>query len=106
MLFVIGDIVTTIYGIQAGATEANSFVATLLETKYGIFIWFILKLSAIGLICYLKTKLKNYRFYNFTWKIIQIEVLGIGLFFTVNNSLVIFTEYDIIKICAMCQAMF
>lgn len=93
LFYVIGDLVTTYYGLAVGY-ESNPLMAPLLYS-YGFQALIVAKIIfLIGLVfVYEKIKLNV-----IGWKFTKNAVVSLGVFLTVSNTCVIVYGYDLITI--------
>jgi hypothetical protein len=90
---VIGDLVTTYYGLAVGY-ESNPLMAPLLY-NYGFYTLIMAKIIFLAwlVIVYEKIKLNTVG-----WNFTKNAVVSLGVFLTVSNTCVIVYGYDLITI--------
>lgn len=96
LFYVVGDTITTYYGIKCGGYESNSFPAMILNMDYGIYLLFIVKIIFILWVWYYGTKLINGK-HHLAWNTIKTTVIGIGIIATVSNTCLIFTGLNVFQ---------
>lgn len=83
IFYVLGDTITTHYGILSGGQEMNFVPAMILDINYGIFVLFGIKLIVMLWIWYCKNTIcKDHKT---CYNIAVFAVCLIGIVATVNN---------------------
>lgn len=93
LFYVIGDLVTTYYGLSVGF-ESNPLMAPLLY-NYGFYTLIMVKIIfLIGLVfVYEKIKLNTVG-----WKFTKNAVVSLGVFLTVSNTCAVIFGHDLITV--------
>lgn len=96
LFYVVGDTVTTYYGLQLGHQEYNSIMLQLLNLQYGIYYIFVIKLIYIVGLYYVFKYLVNQNCLKTRYYLSNV-ILGFGVFLTVSNLSVIYTGYNLLQ---------
>ncbi|MCD4703104.1 MAG: hypothetical protein K8R64_02175 [Methanosarcinaceae archaeon] len=98
IFYIVGDSITTIYALAYGY-EANFFLAEIIF-KYGIYSVFLLKLLFIALIFYNYKKLidLDHSMAPLLWKGVKYSISTLGIFLTVNNLLIVYLNWSLLRI--------
>ncbi|WP_406661579.1 DUF5658 family protein [Methanolobus sp. ZRKC3] len=84
LLFFLGDLATTYYGLMSGFTEQNP-IANGAYYAYGFEVLIAAKILFFSLL-YLLYKLANKRYWNATARTVSC----VGLYITIKNALLVF----------------